>query len=183
MDHPASSNESPQQSLFSRCVAIAALVLAGAAPITAAAQQSQESATPAAASPESGQEIGEALMPQWRFAAIELVDPYTGTLTKPDALPANTRVVALQIVLQNESDQPLEFMVTDFRLRDADGTEYRAGEYLGTEPRIVSQNLPDGERTRGWVWFGIPQEAQLATIVFVAPPPVLRIDLSGAAQQ
>jgi hypothetical protein len=180
MNHPATPEERRSNGIISRRSAIAAFVLIGAAPLTAAAQQS-DSATPAAATPvadATDQPLGEATMPQWRFTVLEMIDPYGGTLTKPDGLPANTRVVALQVILANESDQPLEFMVTDFRLRDTDGAEYRAGDYLGTEPRIVSQNLPDGERTRGWVWFGIPEATQVSSLVFIAPPPILRVPLS-----
>lgn len=119
----------------------------------------------------------EVSMPDWRFSLVDRQDPFDGELTKPDVLPPNTRVVAYQIVLTNMSDQPMEFTLSDIRIRDIDGVEYRAGEYQGTEPRIVSQNLPDGERTRGWVWFGVPEDVEVTSIVFVAPPPVLRIDI------
>jgi len=180
MNHPATTEKLRQHGAISRRGALAIMILAGAAPIGAAAQQSNEPAEQSAATPASDEPtpVGEAEMPAWRFVVLDVIDPYGGTLTRPDGLPANTRVIALQVVLSNESEQPLEFMVTDFRLRVADGSEYRAGDYLGTEPRIVSQNLPDGERTRGWVWFGIPEAAVAASIVFVAPPPVLRVPLA-----
>lgn len=132
------------------------------------------SATPA--STEEGTEIGHSAMPDWLFTAVSMKDPYGGTMTKPTSVPSGTRVVSCQIIITNRSDQPLQFTITDIRLRDTDGAEYRAGDYLGTEPRVVSQNLPDGERTRGWVWFGIPEKATPASIVFIAPPPVLRVE-------
>lgn len=145
----------------------------------------QGNSTPAAATGEAtavsgarGAALGEAGMPDWVFSATLMQDPYAGTLTKPAGLPPKTRVVALEVILTNHSDQPLQFTITDIRLRDKDGAEYRAGDYLGTEPRVVSQNLPDGERTRGWVWFGIPEAAVPQTIVFLAPQPVLRIPLT-----
>jgi len=116
-------------------------------------------------------------MPDWRFAAINLRDPYEGTLTKPTGVSAGIRVVAFEVSLANQSDQPLEFSIANIRLRDSDGVEYRAGDYLGTDPRLVSQNLPNGEITRGWIWFGVPEETSLASIVFIAPPPTLRIAL------
>jgi hypothetical protein len=175
MNYPASPAQHRQPGRLTRRSAIAALIVAGTAPLAASAQQSDDTATPT-----TGEEVtlGEATMPEWRFVVLEVQDPYTGTLTRPDGLAASTRVVALHVILSNESDQPLEFTVTDFRLRDSQGSEYRAGEYLGTEPRIVSQNLPDGERTRGWVWFGIPEDAQVASLVFIAPPPVLQVPLA-----
>jgi hypothetical protein len=179
MNHPVRSDEQRLNGVMTRRGAITALVLAGAAPIVASAQESTIPATPGAATPVTSdvEAVGEATMPDWRLVVLDVVDPYGGTLTKPDGIPANTRVIALQVILENASDQPLEFMVTDFRLRDIDGQEYRAGDYLGTEPRVVSQNLPDGERTRGWVWFGIPESAQAASMVFIAPPPILRVPL------
>lgn len=119
----------------------------------------------------------EVAMPDWRFSLIETHDPYAGTVTKPDVVPAEVRVVACQVMLTNMSDQPMEFRVTDVRVRDSNGVEYRAGEYLGTEPRLVSQNLPDGERTRGWVWVALPTDVEPASVVFVAPPPVLQIEI------
>jgi hypothetical protein len=177
MNASTGSNDRPGGAAISRRAVLASALAASVIPFGAAAFQSTE-ATPTVATPAEPVALGEAAMPNWRFVVTDFLDPYQGTLTKPEGVPSGTRVVALQLILLNESDQPLEFMVTDFRLRDVDGSEYRAGEYLGTEPRIVSQNLPDGERTRGWVWFGLPESAQAASIVFIAPPPVLRIPLT-----
>ncbi len=164
----------PLQSRRRAIVALSAAGLAAAwSPVVFARQDPATPATPDT----TGALLGEANMPDWRFAAVNLTDPYEGTLTKPAGVSGGVRVVALEVALANESDQPFEFSITDIRLRDSDGIEYRAGDYLGTSPRLVSQNLPNGEITRGWVWFGIPDESSLASIVFVAPPPTLRIAL------
>jgi hypothetical protein len=148
--------------------------LTGSSP--AGARSNQEQSTPVATTGEET-EIGEATMPQWRFVVSDFRDPYEGVLSKPSELPSGLRLVAFQIILFNGSDQPLEYSVSDVRLRDIEGTEYRGGDYIGEEPRLVSQNLPDGERTRGWVWCAIDEGAQPAEVIFVAPPPVLRIPL------
>ncbi len=116
-------------------------------------------------------------MPDWRFSLVELHNPYTGTLSRPDTTPQGTRVLGMQVILSNQSQQPMDFSIGDIRLRDADGIEYRGGEYVGSEPRIVTQNLPVGEQARGWIWFGLPEQAVSTTLVFIAPPPVLRIEL------
>ncbi len=146
-----------------------------------AADAAGDMATPQpidAATPVPARDIlGVSRMPDWRFSGVNRRDPYEGTLTKPEGVPAGIRVAAFEVSLSNRSDQPLEFSISDVRLRDDDGVEYRAGEYLGTEPRLVSQNLPNGEITRGWVWFGLPENSTLASIVFIAPPPVLRVSL------
>lgn len=150
-------------------VSLSALGLMAAAGPTAHALQTE--ATPSVS---DGTEVS---MPDWRFSLIEAHDPYAGGVTKPDIIPADVRIVACQVMLTNMSDQPMEFRVTDIRVRDSNGVEYRAGEYLGTEPRLVSQNLPDGERTRGWVWVALPTDVEPATVVFIAPPPVLQIKI------
>lgn len=135
---------------------------------------SQAAATPGA-TPAPRMVEQEVTMPDWRFGLVEVADPYNGDVTKPDLIPSGVRVVGCQVVITNGSDQPLEFSVRNIRIRDADGVEYAAGEYLGTEPRIVSQNLPDGERTRGWVWAAIPEGTDISSVVFIPPSPVMRI--------
>jgi hypothetical protein len=164
--------------VLNRRHALVSLGVVGLATLSSRSASAQQAGATPAASDDS--EIGRSSMPDWQFSAVSLSDPYTGTMTKPTGLPAEARVVSLQVILTNASDQPLEFSVTDVRLRDANGSEYRAGEYLGTEPRLVSQNLPSGERTRGWVWFGVPDNVDLASIVFSAPPPLLSLSLEGA---
>jgi hypothetical protein len=42
----------------------------------------------------------------------------------------------------------------------------------------VSQNLPDGERTRGWVWFAVPEDVTIVEIRFVGPSPVFTVSLA-----
>lgn len=140
-------------------------------------------ATAQQATPTSGgipeKAIGVAGMPDWTFTVLEFHDPYPGKLTKPAETPSGLRIVSSQVILTNHSDQPLEFIVTDVRLRDADGIEYRAGDYLGSEPRLVSQNLPSGERTRGWVWFALGKNTVPTSMVFDSPAPILRVPLKS----
>jgi hypothetical protein len=116
-------------------------------------------------------------MPDWRFQLVDYVYPYSGELKRPAQMVSNLKIVACEVALLNMSDQPMEFAVRDIRLRDLDGIEYPAGEFQGSEPSIASQNLPDGERVRGWVWFGIPQGSEPASIVLLPPRPVLRLHL------
>jgi len=174
--------QAPHASAVSRRRALATLGAIGLVGALTPAARAQQPGTPVpatgASTPVAGTEVNlEVAMPDWRFAVVTIQDPYQGTPTRPDSVPAGARVVAYQVVLTNNSDLPMEFTIADIRLRDIDGVEYRAGEYIGTEPRLVSQNLPDGERTRGWVWFGIPEGTEPSSIVFVAPPPTLRIRL------
>lgn len=149
--------------------ALGALGISAGAPSAYASNLSQ--ATPEAAA----DAIAEKTMPDWRFSLVEFARTYQGTISRPDEIPAGLTIVACQVILTNLSDQPMEIAVRDIRMRDSEGIEYQGGEFTGEEPRIVSQNLPQGERTRGWVWFGIPETHEPVSIVFIPPRPVLRI--------
>src|SRR5215213_4332740 len=122
--------------------------------------------------------VGQAEMPHWVFTIQVFQDPYAGELTRPAEPEPGVRYVAAEVVIENQSDQPLEFTASDVRLRDEQGVEYAVSSgVVGEEPKLVSQNLPDGERTRGWVWFAVPQDAAITEVRFVPPPPQLRVQL------
>jgi hypothetical protein len=160
---------------ITRRSALASIAAVSAIPFTASIIRAQSAdGTP---TPTGGESIGDAVTPNWRFTVVDFQDPYTGKITKPEGVPNGTRIVSSQIILTNDSDQPLQFTITDIRLHDSEGFEYRAGDVLGSEPRIVSQNLPDGERSRGWVWFAVPTANKPASLIFEAPPPILTVKL------
>ena len=123
--------------------------------------------------------VGEALSPSWKFGVSVLEDPYRGVTTRPVDLPPGNRIVGVEVIITNSSDQPLEFTVPDVRLHDVRGFQYAAGEAYGTEPRLVSQNLPGGERTRGWVWFMTPEDSQPLELVFNGPQPTFRVTIGA----
>jgi hypothetical protein len=120
---------------------------------------------------------GEASMPDWGFVVRSYIDPFQGKLQFPEGIPSDRRVVQVEVVIVNASDQPLSFKASDVHLMDNDGIEYAAGNAAGFEPKLVSQDLPDGERTRGSVWFVVPESAQMAEVKFFAPPPQLRVKI------
>lgn len=132
-------------------------------------------ASPAAATP--GAVIGHADAPKWTFTVTQFVDPYTGTVTKPRTPPSGMRYLGAEVVIENGSNQPLSFSLSDLMLSDKEGVVYPAGDVIGSEPRLVSQDLPDGERTRGWVWFMVPKDDSVTEIRFVGPSPTFRIPL------
>ena len=137
----------------------------------------QTNATPEATPVGNESLVGEAIAPAWRFAVSIFEDPYRGTITSPTSSPAGTRFVGAEVIITNDSDQPLEFRSSSVRLRDTQGFQYAAGTVTGTEPRLVSQNLPNSERTRGWVWFMVPADAKLTEVAFDGPPPSFRVAL------
>jgi hypothetical protein len=146
---------------------------AGVAPVGAA----QQSATPAPATPEPVGGPATAEPPAWLFVVHLAHDPYAGTIQVPQELPDGTRPVAVEVEIVNDSDQALAFTPIDVRLRDAAGIDYRGGGAIGTEPTINPRNLNPGERSRGWVWFIVPEDAVPVEIVYVAPQPQFRVPL------
>jgi hypothetical protein len=122
--------------------------------------------------------VGEVPAPAWRFAVTIFEDPYRGTITTPAEPPPGTRYIGVEVVITNDSDQPLEFRVPNVRLLDDRGFNYPAGDVQGTEPRLVSQNLPDLERTRGWVWFMVPVDAVVSAMIFNGPTPTFRVSVA-----
>lgn len=126
--------------------------------------------------------VGQAGAPEWEFMVLSFRDPYQGEVQQPVAPGAGMRYVGVQVQITNGSDQALAFSISDVKLSEAEGIEYRAGEVIGSEPRLRSRNLNPGERARGWVWFEVPIATQLAQLIFVAPRPEFRVALpSGAA--
>ena len=117
-------------------------------------------------------------MPAWVFVVRQVLDPYPGEISRPTELPANMRVVAAEVVIDNQSSLSMEFAAGDIHLKEDNGFEYSAGTVVGEEPRLVSQNLPDGERTRGWVWFLVPQDSIVTEMRLFAPAPVIRVPLA-----
>jgi hypothetical protein len=122
--------------------------------------------------------VGQAEMPQWVFTVQAFQDPYAGELTRPAEPEPGIRYIGAEVVIENQSDQPLDFATSDVRLRDEQGVEYAASSaVIGAEPKLVSQNLPDGERTRGWVWFAVPEGSAITELRFVPASPQLRVEL------
>jgi hypothetical protein len=153
--------------------AVIAAAIAGVAPLPAAARQGD--ATPANAV------ATRVAAPAWVFELHAVRDPYAGAMQVPAAVPAGSRAVAIDVEIGNDADQALDFTPLDVRLRDAAGVEYRGGAAIGTEPTINPRNLNPGERSRGWVWYLLPETAELVEVVYVAPPPQLRVSLTGGA--
>lgn len=150
---------------------LAAAIAGAAAPIPVAARQAE--ATPA------GRGDRRVTAPAWVFELHAVQDPYAGTMQVPEEVPAGSRTIAIEVEITNDSDQPLAFTPIDVRLRDAAGVAYRGGAAIGTEPMINPRNLNPGERSRGWVWYIVPEATELVEVAWVAPPPEFSVSLSG----
>ncbi len=163
-----------RRTVIAAAVAAPGVALLGQQRTGAAAQ-----ATPQA-SPTAAPAIGQATAPNWSFTVLEVQSPYKGQLTRPKEVAPGQMVFAAQVIITNGSDQPLNFSTSDITLKDDAGVAYPAGSTLGSEPRIVSQDLPGGERTRGWVWFSVPVGTVATQLIFTGPSPQFRIALPPA---
>jgi hypothetical protein len=155
---------------------VGATVLAGTAltrggPTFAAPPASSRQGTP------EQEPIGRVEAPAWALTVFVVQDPYQGQIQQPATQPPGTRYVAAEVKIDNASDQPLNFSPAEIRLRDAVGTEYRGGSAIGTEPFLSIRNLNGGERSHGWVWFTVPQLAEIVELAYYGPPPVFRVAL------
>jgi hypothetical protein len=126
----------------------------------------------------SAQEVGTAQAPAWSFTVTQYHDPWGGAVSRPETPPAGTRYIGAEVVIRNDSEDPMEYTTRDIFLRSIDGVQYPAGEVTSDDvPALVNQNLPDQERARGWVWFAVRQEDEITSVQFVGPSPVFRVRL------
>jgi hypothetical protein len=132
-------------------------------------------ATAAQSTPEAPGSLGRVEAPAWAFTVHEARDPYDGQMQAPQSSPPGTRYAALDVEVENGSEQSLNFTPVDIRLRDGAGVEYRGGSAIGTEPMINPRNLNPGELSRGWVWFILPEEVEIVEVAYVAPGPQFRL--------
>jgi hypothetical protein len=166
----AGDREVSRRHVIGAIAAAGSSVMLGSAVDAAAKTTVQPAGT---ASPEAS--LGRIGMPAWWLTVETFQDPYAGVVQQPAQPPPGTRYLATEVVIENASNQGLNFTPADVRLRDATGQEFRGGTAVGTEPFIAPRNLNGGERSRGWIWFTAPAGAQIVEIVYVAPPAELRV--------
>jgi len=126
---------------------------------------------------------GEATSPTWVFVLHSLQDPYAGEIVRPEEQAPGTRYLGADVEIRNESGEPLNFAPGGVRLVDADGFEYTSGAVAGSEPLLPSLNMLSGDRVRGWVWYAVPEAAQVVELAYVAPPPRLAVRLSPGSER
>lgn len=123
--------------------------------------------------------VGDATTPVWEFSVYRFADPYEGLILRPETLEPEMRYVGAEVAVHNQSNDALAFTPGAIRLRDTDSIEYLSGTVIGESSRILDINMLPGERARGWVWFAIPEGAEIADLTYVAPAPRLSVDLTG----
>jgi Domain of unknown function (DUF4352) len=74
-------------------------------------------------------------------------------------------LIGIQVTIDNQSNRPLDFALTDFALADARGREV-APICGGVEPAIVPGELKPGETAEGWITFQAPSNFVPAKFMF-----------------
>lgn len=114
-------------------------------------------------------------LPDIEFVVYQVQDPYHGVISQPAKLDPEKRYVGAEISIVNRSHFPVSVSLNNVRLRDADGQEYAAGGVLGEDIRLNGRTLAELDLARGWVWFALPLDAQIAQIVFIPSTLEMRI--------
>ncbi len=81
--------------------------------------------------------------------------------------------------IRNDSDQPLAGSPGQVRLRDVEATDYTNGAMVVSDPRLFNVKMLPGERARGWVWFGVAEDAQPSHLVYVPAAPQLLVGVTS----
>jgi hypothetical protein len=81
--------------------------------------------------------------------------------------------LAIEIIVQSGANTGVNISPLDVKVKDADGLQYDAG-LLGKEPFLPTQNdLPKGEKVRGWATIEIPIQAKGLILTY---EPLLNLD-------
>jgi hypothetical protein len=90
------------------------------------------------------------------------------------AKPGNI-FLAVDITIQSDKDKGVSVSTFEATLKDGQGFKYDA-TFLGKDPQLATQNdLPKGEKIRGWVTFEVPQTARGFTLEY---KPILEFTTS-----
>jgi hypothetical protein len=99
------------------------------------------------------------------FAALEMQDPAApvpGATVKP-----GTRLVAVKVIVGNQTGKRLLFGYSDVLLLDADGNSYYStGGMLAGGMQVSIAYIDPGERVQGWISFFVPMDAQPAQLKY-----------------
>jgi hypothetical protein len=114
-------------------------------------------------------------IPSIQLLVYRVEDPYTGTITNPATLDPNARYIGVEVAIVNNGDYPVSTAWSSIRLRDSLGRDYAGGSVRGTDEPLRGRELANGETNRGWVWFAVPADAEITTILYVPPATEIRI--------
>jgi hypothetical protein len=133
-------------------------------------------------------------MDGYSLTAISVEDPVKkpGMFYKAEA---GKKLVAVEIVVANESGDILSANPLGASLIDGDGFSY-ALELMGVDNQLAATNLNQGEKVQGWVAFTVPENTKPASLKYafnmfggdslkasLTPPPTGRAQPTMAATE
>lgn len=86
--------------------------------------------------------------------------------------------IAVEVVIENRSDETLRYGLDDFHVTDTGGRAYAAVSG-GVEPAITGGELAPGETIRGWISFRVPVDAEPEWFVYTRGGSTMRFGLSS----
>jgi len=157
---------------LSLSVSVSAVVLRtlGQTPPTAvAAQPCEEPATPSATVATAAFASGAQIMVGGVTVTLnEIVDPYRS----PDRFrqaEAGKRIVAIDVTLRSDRDEPYDWNKFRFRLQDRDGYQYQPTSIAYPGAALTSGTFAArGDTVRGWLAFEIPEGAAIRNLQYEA---------------
>jgi hypothetical protein len=85
--------------------------------------------------------------------------------------------VAVEVAIENRSDETLRYGLDDFHVTDMAGRAYAAVEG-GVDPAITRGALAPGNTIRGWISFRVPADAEPEWFVYTRDGATMRFGLS-----
>ncbi len=86
------------------------------------------------------------------------------------------RYVAVEVILENRSNETLRYVPEDFHVTDSGGRAYPAVSG-GVDPAVTQGELAPGDAIRGWISFEVPEDAELDRFVYTRPGSTMRFGL------
>jgi hypothetical protein len=146
-------------------------------------QESNGTPTSAETTPVTPVATIEAL--QWTLSILSFQDPYTGEIRTPASPVPNMpalRFIAVQLLFENTSEEPLSLRTSAFHLHDVDGFDYSTASGVSSPlQKFQSQTVQGGERARGWLFFAVPTGAELTELRMDEPAAEMKVPLQGIA--
>ncbi len=86
------------------------------------------------------------------------------------------RYVAVEVTIENRSDETLRYAPDDFQVTDSAGRAYPAVEG-GVDPAITLGELAPGDAIRGWISFEVPEDVEPDRFVYTRQGATMRFGL------
>jgi hypothetical protein len=90
--------------------------------------------------------------------------------------------VAVQLLFEIKSEEPLGIRTSAFHLHEVDGFDYPTASGVSSPLlKFQNQTVQGGERARGWLFFAVPTGAELTELRMDEPAAEMKVPLQGIA--